>query len=81
MNTKPFISIIIPVHNTAKYLDRCIRSVQNQTLNEIEIIMVNNCSTDNSLNICQNYAQEDNRIKLSVLTGLDCQLPEMQDLT
>ena len=58
------ISIIIPVYNTAPYLRRCLDSAINQTLEEIEIICVNDGSTDNSLEILQEYAQKDKRIKL-----------------
>lgn len=58
------VSIIIPVYNVEKYLKRCLDSVINQTYSNIEIILVNDGSTDNSLNICINYANQDNRIKL-----------------
>jgi len=60
MRTK--VSVIIPVYNTVRYLDRCIRSVCDQTLHDIEIICVNDCSTDDSLRILRQYAHEDNRI-------------------
>ena len=58
------ISIIIPVYNCEKYLDRTLSSVINQTYKNLEIILVNDCSQDNSLSICQNYAEKDERIKL-----------------
>lgn len=58
------ISIIIPVYNTSKYLKRCITSITNQSLKEIEIICVNDGSTDNSLEILKKYGKEDNRIKI-----------------
>ncbi len=58
----PIISVIIPVYNVEKYLSRCLRSVLNQTLLNIEIICVNDGSTDGSLNILQKYAQMDRRI-------------------
>ena len=60
----PKVSVIIPVYNTEKYLEKCLDSVCNQTLSDIEIICVDDCSTDNSLNILKEYAQKDNRIKL-----------------
>lgn len=60
----PKISIIIPVYNAKDYLERCLDSVVNQTLKDIEIICVNDCSTDNSLEILNNYAQNDTRIKV-----------------
>ena len=58
------VSVIIPVYNTEKYLPKCMDSVCNQTLKDIEIICVNDCSTDNSMDILKNFAEKDNRIKL-----------------
>ena len=60
----PKVSVIIPIYNTEKYLRKCLDSVCNQTLSDIEIICVNDCSTDNSLEILEEYASKDNRIKL-----------------
>lgn len=56
------VSIIIPVYNTAPYLRECLDSVINQSLKEIEIICVNDGSTDNSLDILEEYAAKDKRI-------------------
>ena len=61
---KPKISIIIPVYNTEKYLDECLNSVENQTLKDIEIICINDGSTDKSLEILNNHAGKDSRIKV-----------------
>ena len=58
------ISIIIPVYNVEKYLGECLDSVVNQTLKDIEIICVNDGSTDNSLSILKEYASKDNRINI-----------------
>ena len=58
------VSVIIPVYNVEKYLRQCLDSVVNQTLEDIEIICVNDCSTDNSLKILQEYAAKDVRIKI-----------------
>jgi glycosyltransferase involved in cell wall biosynthesis len=58
------ISIIVPVHNTSNYLRKCIESLINQTLKEIEIIFVNDGSTDNSLVILDEYAARDKRISV-----------------
>ena len=58
------ISVIIPVYNVEKYLNRCLDSIVNQTLKEIEIICLNDGSTDNSLSILKEYASKDNRIKV-----------------
>lgn len=56
------ISIIIPVYNTAKYLSQCLNSIMNQTYKNIEIILVNDASPDNSLSFCQSYRNKDSRI-------------------
>ena len=58
------ISVIVPVYNVEKYLLECLDSIINQTLKEIEIICVNDGSTDNSLSILKEYASKDNRIIL-----------------
>lgn len=64
MNNQPLISVIIPVYNTAKYLHKCVDSVLSQTYTNLEIILVNDGSTDNSGKICDEYAQKDKRIKV-----------------
>lgn len=58
------VSVIIPVYNEEKYLQQCINSVINQSLNEIEIICVNNGSTDSSLEILSEFEKKDSRIKI-----------------
>lgn len=58
------VSVIVPVYNTKKYLHKCLDSLINQTLKDIEIICINDGSTDNSLKILNDYAQKDNRIKV-----------------
>lgn len=58
------ISVIIPVYNTEKYLSRCLDSVLNQTFQDIEVVCINDGSTDNSLKILRQYAQKDKRIKI-----------------
>lgn len=58
------VSVIIPVFNTAPYLEECIESVINQTYQRIEIILVDDGSTDGSEIICDQYASSDNRIKV-----------------
>ncbi len=60
----PKVSVIIPVYNTEKYLEKCLDSVCNQTLSDIEIICINDASTDNSLEVLKQYAATDNRIKV-----------------
>ena len=63
MNNK-LISIIIPVYNIEKYLGECLDSILNQTYQNFEIILVDDCSTDSSFNICNEYASKDKRIKV-----------------
>ena len=58
----PKVSIIIPVYNAESYIDSCLASVMEQTLKDIEIWLVDDGSTDNSLKICKNYETRDNRI-------------------
>lgn len=58
------VSIIVPVYNVENYLKKCLDSLINQTLKDIEIICINDGSTDKSLEILQDYAQKDNRIKV-----------------
>ncbi len=61
---EPKVSVVLPVYNVAAYLPKCLESLLNQTLKEIEIICVNDCSPDNSLEILKQYAAKDNRIKI-----------------
>lgn len=56
------VSVIVPIYNTEKELTRCIDSIVNQTYTNLEIILVNDGSTDNSKTICDNYEKIDNRI-------------------
>lgn len=58
------VSVIVPVYNVEKYLKQCLDSLINQTLEDIEIICVNDGSTDSSLNILEEYQNKDNRIKI-----------------
>ena len=64
MHTTPEISVIIPVYNVGSYLPRCLSSVQKQTLNNIEILCINDGSTDESAKILNQYAADDKRIKI-----------------
>ena len=61
---QPKVSVIVPVYNVEQYLRQCLDSLINQTLKDIEIICVNDGSTDNSLEILQSYAKQDDRIKV-----------------
>lgn len=61
---RPEISILIPVYNTEKYLRECLEYALGQTLQNIEVVCVNDCSTDGSLAILQEYAKKDSRLKI-----------------
>lgn len=58
------VSIIVPVFNTHEYLDNCLYSLRNQTYSDIEIIIVNDGSTDNSALVCEKHLNEDNRVTI-----------------
>lgn len=60
----PLISLIIPIYNSERYLHHCIASIINQSYQSLEIILINDGSTDNSLNICQQLQKQDSRIKI-----------------
>lgn len=62
--SQPKVSIIVPVYNVENYLERCINSLRNQSITDIEIILVDDSSTDSSLEICNKAATEDSRIKV-----------------
>ena len=59
---KAKISVIVPVHNTEPYLERCIDSILSQTYSDFELILVDNGSVDRSGEICDRYAENDNRV-------------------
>lgn len=61
---EPLVSIVVPIYNGEKYLDQCISSVLSQTYKNIEVILVNDGSIDDSLAICRYYADLDSRIKV-----------------
>lgn len=60
----PKVSVIIPVYNVEAYLDECMESIVNQTFRDIEIILVDDGSTDGSLELCRSYAQKDDRVRV-----------------
>lgn len=63
-NSNPLVSIIIPIYNVENYLEQCIISVVHQTYKNLEIILVNDGSPDNSFEICKQWKRKDSRIKL-----------------
>ena len=56
------ISVIVPIYNTDKYLSKCLNSILNQTYKDIELILVDDGSTDNSSAICKQFKEKDNRV-------------------
>ncbi len=60
---RPKVSVIMPVYNSGKYLNKAIESVLSQTYEDFELVIVNDGSTDNSASICRKYAEKDKRIK------------------
>ncbi len=63
-NSQPLVSVIIPVYNAEKYVEQAVRSIMNQTYQNLEILITDDCSTDGSFAILQKLAEEDARIKL-----------------
>ena len=63
-NIIPAISVLIPVYNVEEYLEECVESVLKQSFQDFEIILVDDCSSDNSLNICKKLENSDSRIKV-----------------
>jgi len=70
----PLISIIIPIYNTEKYLKKCIDSVLSQTYDNLEIILIDDGSSDNSLSICQWYEKRYNKVKVIHQTNMGVSL-------
>ena len=64
MQENPLISVILPVYNVGNYLDRCMKSVLHQTYKNLEIILVDDGSTDSSGKLCDKYAVTDNRVSV-----------------
>lgn len=62
LECKDKVSIIVPIYNVEKYLERCIDSIINQTYKNLEIILIDDGSTDKCRNICENYKEKDSRI-------------------
>ncbi|WP_214714315.1 glycosyltransferase family A protein [Exiguobacterium sp. s151] len=60
----PLISVIVPVYNAEKFLDKCIQSILNQTYTNLEVLLIDDGSTDNSISICRKYQMNDARVKV-----------------
>ena len=63
-NKNPIVSVIVPVYNTEKYIDKCIQSIVNQTYESLEIVVIDDGSTDKSTLICDKWKDKDSRIKV-----------------
>ncbi|MFC3679565.1 glycosyltransferase [Bacterioplanoides pacificum] len=63
-DNNPLVSIVVPVYNSERYLSECIESILNQNYANIELIIVNDGSTDNSLSIAEQFSENDSRIKI-----------------
>lgn len=61
---QPLISVIVPVYNVAAYLEECLRSILNQTYTKLEVLLIDDGSTDGSSDICDRYANQDGRIRV-----------------
>lgn len=61
---KEILSVIVPIYNTSEYLDKCIRSILNQTYKNLDIILVDDGSSDNSGKICDGFAKADRRVRV-----------------
>ena len=64
MKENPLVTIVVPMYNVEKYIEKCINSLLNQTYQNIEIIIINDGTKDNSLAIAERKAKEDRRIKI-----------------
>ena len=58
------ISIIVPIYNAEEHLDRCVKSILTQTVEDLELLLVDDGSNDNSLNICKEYEKKDQRVRV-----------------
>ena len=74
----PLVSVIIPVFNVEKYLEECINSILCQTLTDIEILCINDGSTDSSPDILRKYAEQDRRITVYVSFHSKCKVWEQR---
>ena len=64
MDSQPLVSVVTPFYNTEGYLSECIESVLKQSYDNFEYILSNNCSTDRSSEIAEEYAKQDHRVRL-----------------
>ena len=60
----PAVSVLVPVYNAGRHLPRCVQSIQSQTMRDLEIILVDDGSTDGSARLCEELASADGRIRV-----------------
>lgn len=70
------VSIIVPVYNVENYIKKCVQSILNQTYENIEVILIDDGSTDSSDRICDFFAEKDSRIKVIHKKMAECLLLE-----
>ncbi len=70
------ISVIVPIYKVEKYLNNCVKSIQNQTYKNLEIILVDDGSPDSCPDLCDKFAKEDERIRVIHKKMVDCPMPE-----
>ncbi|WP_302227387.1 glycosyltransferase family 2 protein, partial [Veillonella magna] len=63
-NNTPFFTIIIPIYNAERFLSKAIDSLLNQTFKDFQLLLIDDCSTDNSFNICRSLSKKDYRIEV-----------------
>ena len=80
MNNDILISVIVPIYNVEQFLSKCIQSIINQSYSRLEIILVDDGSTDDSPQICDEFKEKDKRIKVIHKKMGDCQMREMLEL-
>ena len=64
MQNQPLISVIVPVYNVEKYLEKCVESILSQTYQNLEILLIDDSSKDNSGKLCDDFAKKDSRIRV-----------------
>lgn len=77
---EPLISVIVPVYNIEKYVRNCIESILAQSYKNLEVILVDDGSTDNSGKICDEYTDRDSRIRVIIKKMQVCQKQEILEL-
>ena len=64
MENKPLVSVVIPAYRTGRVIGQCIKSITRQSYGNIEVIVVNDCSPDNTLSVVTGWQQKDSRISV-----------------